>query len=423
MKGKIFNTFFVKFSSAAFNFLTVIMLSQILGAKGRGEASIILTTISIVVIFSGFSGGGSLVYLIPRNNIKSILVTCYAWFLGISIIAYFLIQYIFPSQEDYALHIVIISLLSSVTGANSSFLIAKERLEKSNLIQFLQAVIIFVGLLILFYFLKNKTIDAYIFSLYLSSSLICFLSFIFILGDVQKEKTSEFRFLFKETLRYGIMNQMAHITQFLSFRASYYIIEKFWGDSTVGVYSNGVSIAESIWIVSRSIALVQISKITNTDNEKYSRYLTIKLTKITVLITSVLLIGLLVLPSSFYMLIFGSEFSELPFVIMTLAPGIIFFAIALVVGYYFSGTGKYEINAIASGAGLIITLGMGFVLIPLSPILGAGITASFSYFVTALIVLLIFFKNGKNSWHQLIPQRSDWRIFQNYLRIKNKRSR
>jgi O-antigen/teichoic acid export membrane protein len=67
----------------------------------------------------------------------------------------------------------------------------------------------------------------------------------------------------------------------------------------------------------------------------------------------------------------------------------------LILGYYFSSTGKHHINALASTAGLIVTIILGFILIPAWSYYGAGITASISYAVTALVIVIFYARERK----------------------------
>jgi len=99
-------------------------------------------------------------------------------------------------------------------------------------------------------------------------------------------------------------------------------------------------------------------------------------------------------PGSWYKILFGDEFANINRIIWTLGPGVVFFGIALILGYYFSSTGKHFVNAIASLIGLIITVVLGLIVIPSMGGYGAGITASVSYGVTALVV--VFFLCVKN---------------------------
>lgn len=75
-----------------------------------------------------------------------------------------------------------------------------------------------------------------------------------------------------QMFRYGLQNQVAHITQLLSFRLSYYVLGEYKGLAAVGVFGNGISIAESIWLIAKSMSLVQYSWVANSDDQKVSRY-------------------------------------------------------------------------------------------------------------------------------------------------------
>jgi O-antigen/teichoic acid export membrane protein len=193
----------------------------------------------------------------------------------------------------------------------------------------------------------------------------------------------------------GTFNQVAVFTQLLSFRLSYYILNSYFGKDDVGIYSNAVSIAESIWLIGRSIGTVQHSRIVNSHDNVFSLHLTSRLNRINLAISVVLIMVLAVIPESWYVFLFGKEFLNINHIIWTLSAGIVFFGVALVLGYYFSSTGKHFVNAIASSAGLIVTIILGLLLIPAYGIYGAGITASISYGVTACVVILFYIRESK----------------------------
>ena len=50
--------------------------------------------------------------------------------------------------------------------------------------------------------------------------------------------------------------------------------------------------------------------------------------------------------------------------IRILAPGVLLYGIFLILGHYYSGSGRYFMNTIAALCGLVVTLGCGFTLIP-----------------------------------------------------------
>ena len=196
--------------------------------------------------------------------------------------------------------------------------------------------------------------------------------------------------------------------QLFNYRLSYYIIEKYFDRATLGVFSIGVQISESVWIISKSIAMVQYARIANSRDPVYSRDLTAAFIRITTLLTLVILGFLLILPSGFFVLIFRSDFSNLHQVILSLSAGILAIAISLMLSHYFSGSGKPWHNTISSGVGLIFTLLLGFVLIPRMGITGAGITSSVAYTAGTVYQLIVFVRVSGAKWKSLQPFGKDY---------------
>jgi len=201
---------------------------------------------------------------------------------------------------------------------------------------------------------------------------------------------SQYRAVLARMFSFGVQNQVAHITQMLSFRLSYYVLEDYKGMASVGVYSNGISIAESIWLVAKSMALVQYSWVSNSSDRQASARLTMQLGTASVVLSLFLVIPLLVLPVSGYVAIFGDGFEGVKPVIWMLLPGVLIYNISIIAGHYYSGTGRYYMNTRISSAGLALSLILYFWLIPLQGALGAGLATSVSYTFTSLLFLWFF---------------------------------
>jgi O-antigen/teichoic acid export membrane protein len=120
-----------------------------------------------------------------------------------------------------------------------------------------------------------------------------------------------------------------------------------------------------------------------------------------------LLIPLMLLPSSFYTWIFGVGFEQTRMVIWTLAFGVLVYNFSILIGHYFSGTGRYQVNAVSSALGLIASVILYYTLIPTYGIAGAGLATSLSYFITTVILIIIFNKENKGWWKELIPSGKD----------------
>jgi O-antigen/teichoic acid export membrane protein len=408
--GKILNTFGARAISAVINLLIAIVLSQYLGPAGKGIQSLIITTITFILVFANLVGGATLVYLVPRHAPSLLILPSYLWTIIVSFFSY-LVLLLFPVvDESLIIHICILSVLNSFISINTSVLIGKEQIKTSNLISLIQPVILIFSLLI-FFTLKDKpgALD-YIYGLYVSFGLTMLVSFAYYTkycGNTRFYTLKEYRQIVSDLVSYGILNQVAHITQMLSFRLSYYVLDHYHGEAALGVYSNGISLAESIWLIAKSISLVQYARISNTDDRAASAKLTVRLIKFSVVASLLILVPLMLLPSSFYVFIFGQGFSDTRMVIWTLAVGVLVYNFSILTGHYFSGTGRYQINALASSLGLVASVILYFTLIPKFSLAGAGWATSLSYLITTIILVILFNRENKGWYKDLEPSKED----------------
>jgi O-antigen/teichoic acid export membrane protein len=398
MIKNMLTTFLARFFTAGANLVIAILLSNYLGAAGRGEQSLVITLITFVLIISSVIGSSTISYLLPRFSFHALIMPSFVWVFLVSAAGLVFLPFTNLVPAKYVHDVCFLSFLLGIYSINVSVLVSRQRINAANILGIIQSLIIIAMLLLLFVALGKRNVHSYVLSLYAGYGGSLFVSLLFTrkyYGNFTiKFATQSFGAL-KQLFILGFYNQIAVFTQMLSFRLSYYIINEYHGRESVGIYANAVSIAESIWLISRSMATVQHSKIVNSNDRKSSLRLTSAINKANILISVSLLLILSLIPASLYVSIFGPEFTGINHIIWTLAPGILFFGISLILGYYFSSTGKHFVNAIASSAGLIVTLALGFILIPRWNTNGAGITASISYGITALIVTLFYFCERK----------------------------
>lgn len=400
--------------------MIAVVISQYLGATGKGEQGIIITTIAFILIISNIVSGSSLVYLSPRHPVTSLLIPSYLWSLIISGFAWLFLYYVQVIPAAYTTHVAILAGINSFAAVNCSVLIGKENIRANNIVTFLQVIITIAVLLIMMPLLKHFDIGAYLYALYAAYIFSFFAGLFFLAPYIRKEKTA---ILFSKKVitalfRYGFINQLSHIAQMFSLRFSYYFLDYFSGEKAVGIYSNGVSIVESIWMIGNSIALVQYSRISNSDDLKYNQNLTVTLLRINLIISFFCLLPLLILPSGFYIALFGKEFYDINRIIWALSPGILIYTTAFALGHYFSGTGKYHINTLASVLGLIATVVLSFALIPRYSYMGSAIAATISYTLTSIFLIVVFSKQSGISPLKLLPAPSHIREYIQYLKTK-----
>ena len=416
MFKKIINTFGTKILAAALNLLIAIIISQTLGDTGSGTQSLVLTSITFILIFSEIVCGASIVYLAPRHSFKKILVASVIWSGLIAIVMGFCIRLFYPKlDQDLVLHVAILSFISSLSNINFRLLVGKEEIQKANYNTLLQPVLLTLTLVVYYIILKRTDIYGYIIGLY-AAYFGTFLLGVWMLrkdyAQLPHDKDREYGPVLKDLFKYGFLNQTGHFVQFFNLRLSYYLLDSYIGRGQVGVFSRSVSLAEAIWIISNSIALVQYARIANADDRAYSQKLTLDLSKICLVISAVAVIVLALLPSQVYTFVFGPDFGEMAGIIRILAPGVLFYCIFLILGHYYSGIGRYQMNTLAALCGLAATCVLGFSLIPRYDVTGAAITSAVSYTVNAIFLFVFFLKESNFKGKDFILRKSE---VQNYI--------
>ena len=416
MLRKIINTFTSNVFIALLNLLIAVVISQYLGAAGKGVQSIFITNIALLLVVCNIAGGASLVYLVPRYDNLKIIWPAYLWTLLICFVLYFILDSFKSIEGKYLFHICLLTSISSFTAINSTILLGHEQIRKRNFIAVVQTFLVVSTLLFLFSAAGKRNFDSYLIALYVGYFISFFISFTFIFPLIRSRVLHEgsYKYIIKEMFRYGFLNQLGHIFQLLSFRLSYYVLLLFLGQEEVGIYSNGVSLVESVWLISRSIAAVQYARIANSTDTVYSQLLTVRLLKSAMLMSLIILAIMSVLPPVFFTSLFGEEFGRVNQVILLLAPGILFHNISLLLGHYFSGRAQYHINTFAAFLGLIITGSLCYLLIPSWGIYGAAIATDISLISMSMLVLFIFKRASGLPFRVFLPGRDDLR---EYIRL------
>jgi O-antigen/teichoic acid export membrane protein len=416
MYKKVASTFGIKVIVAILNLVIVIVLSRSIGASGKGEASLIVTSIAMILLFCNMVGGSSLVYFVPRYNTFLLFLLSNLWSVIVALVAFVALKFLPAVPEIFVTHVIFLSLINAFLATNLTILLGKEKIMTNNYISLLQTVINLVVLLILTKSFHLSNIYSYINSLYAAMGLCLLVSTVLIMPSLKEISFKEGKKLLYHLVKLGLLNQAGHVMKFMSFRISYYVLVSYSGEAILGVYSNGISLIESLLLISNSFAAVLYPKIANTPNIKFAQTLTLQMTKLSIILCIIALIPLLLLPSGFWIWLFGSEFRNVHEVILVLSPGIVFYNIALIIGHYFSGIGKYNINTIANFIGLLITVILSILVIPSYGIFEAGIISTFSYLGIAIFVMIYFAKEAQIKVHQLLPSVSDF----NWLKAQTK---
>lgn len=423
MFRKIVNTFGTRLLGAILNFLIAVVISHAVGDVGKGEQALLLMDITFVLIFSDIVSGSSIVFLTPKHDFSKIILPAYLWSILVGLLSIAVIP--FASGEMslmVAVNVGILSILSSIGSVNTSVLIGRERVNAANAVNLWQPATLLATLLVCYFCFGMFNLNAYIIALYVAYGGSWLLGNILLRNEYRDFKfcsITAYKEVLKDLFKFGCLNQSGHLVQFINLRLGFYLLERFVDTGSTGVFSNAVSLAEAVWLISRSIALVQYSRIANSDDPVYSKRLTLELSKICLAFSAGAMVVLALLPSSFHLWLFGPEFGELPTLIRILAPGTLIYCLFLIIGHYFSGTGRYQMNTYAALCGLVFTLVLGFTLIPRYGIYGAAITSSLSYAANAVFMLVAFFRKSTFRVGDLLVTKKNIVDFVQMIKNKN----
>lgn len=413
---KILTTVGTRLLTALITFGIVVLNAHYLGAANVGTIGLIILAITLNQLLNNFVGGPALVYLVPRVELIKLFVPSYGWALLSALFGSLVLHFLKLIPEGYTLHVLVLSFFLALFFVNTMIMMGKERVKSYNLVTLLQVIALTLALLAAVFIGGRRDVMAYLIALYAGYGSSFLVSFLLVIREVKRAPLREMKPVFREIFRLGSVMQVAAIFQTLNYRLGYYFIELFLTRAAVGVYSVGVQLSEGIWLVGRSISVVQYSRISNEKDPVYAVRLTLSLVRITFLVTFVVVAVVLLLPASVFTFIFGQEFGDVKLILLSLGAGIVILSISIILSPYFSGIGKPQHNTISSGIGLFFTVLLGYQLIPRMGLAGAGVAATASYLASTLYQVIVFAIHAKLKARDLLVTRGELRTLRNEIR-------
>ena len=424
MLTKIFGTIFSKTFASIANFLIVILTAKILGAGARGEIAIFVLSVSIVGIFQAIIGGSALTYFAPKESVKKLLIISISWIIPIGFLASLILSLFDLLKIDTLFFVIGVSILQGFMLILQNILVGRKQIRHFNVLEFLRAasLLLFVLLILLDSDLITNDNFSEIEMIYLAygmANTITITLGVFYLKRLPKlnsaYKTID---LSKQIFLFGIKVQVTNISQIFNYRFVYFVIEKFKGVEVLGVFSVAISIAETIWIISKSISTYQTSVLLNTKDLLEQKLKTINFSKMSLAFTSLATFLLLLIPAKFYLFIFGPEFKEIKTIILFFTPAILFLSFFGILNRYFYCINRNGLNIYSSIFGNILTILFALFLIKYFGVNGAAVTYSLVNFGMMFFVLIQFRKISQMRFSSFLPNRYDLLNFQKLIQKK-----
>lgn len=422
MLQKIIHTLGSRLIIAILNLLLLFLTTRILGAEIKGLISVFILNISIGTIISGFIGGPAIVYLVPRQSIIKIIVINLLWSV-IAVIGLTALLFHFEFLVDISLEQFIrIGIFECILTALLMVFLGLEKIKTHNIVSILKILFINSILLVSILF-GEKTFDAFLIAYEVSLLISIVISVIKVIQVKHGSKiSSTWSETIKAGIKYGGTVQLGNLAQLLNYRAGFYAIELIISPLDVaiiriGIYSASLQIAESLWQFTRSVNTVQYASISNISNRLKAVEISLKLVRLNYAVTTIGVIFLALIPTSFYTSIFGTDFSEIKQHFLYLSPGILALAFGGGINHYFAGIGKHRFNTFSSMIGLLVTLILVYPLVRQFGTYGAAITSTIVYIVQASIQVVIFWKTENVGLQAFLLSKNDVYELREKLRI------
>lgn len=378
MNRHIIWQFFTRFGASLFNLLIGILISRYLGTEGRGTHGLFIASIALIHLCTNWLGGASLVYLAPRYSLKQLTRISFWWSSLFASATWFLLYLIGILPGEYNGLLLICALLFAWWNNLANLLLGRQQTQAYNTLQVINPMIS-VAILVIAFLLYKPLFLSFVWAYAMAQAISLGLSLFYLRKELAMDEKRNDPGLLRVFIRHGLYIQLANLTQFFNYRIVYFLIDSHFGKSTLGIYSNALSLAESVWMITRSISTIQFAKISNSTDIQFSRNLTRRYGTISIVVSSIGVLTLTLLPDTFFTWLFGAEFTGIHDYLVLLAPAILSMSFGNIYAHYFSGLGLNRVNFVGSLFNLVVMVIAFYLLMDVIGVQAAPVSASISF--------------------------------------------
>jgi len=414
IKGGIYRILFM-----GFNFLVGLFIAAVSGTETFGIISLMVVNAAVFSIISGLGVDSAIVWHGASQRLNSEKIFSFTFFsallqvilfLIVSLLFYKMTSRLLLSQQHYfdfySYEMIYFSGLILIDKYTSLFY-ASHRMENCN--RLLAGITLFCMIAIVLIRYKILSINLPPFS------LLCFTTFIQGIGLVVLfHATSRWSFVristddLRSLFNFSIIVFITNLVQFFAYRADYWLINYFRGESELGIFSQANRFAQMLWVLPNILAAMLIPLIAAPGDDFNERGV-VRLIRV-INYFNLLAIGVILLIALFtYDLFLPANFSNGFFPLLLMIPGYYFFCMNILLAAFFSSRRLLWVNFIGSAICFIVIILADLILIPAFGIRGAAIADSIAYSAAAIFSVISFMRETSSSLIDLFRiSRTDW---------------
>lgn len=188
----------------------------------------------------------------------------------------------------------------------------------------------------------------------------------------------------KRLFKYGAASFLFNLSVVMVFRADAFIVNNFVGLEELGKYAVAVTLAEMVLILPSSIGTALFARFPTLDSAAQVELLK-KTCRSVIAVTGTICIVLSIISPFLVTILMGEKYYGAIAPLRVILPGLVAISSAYVFANYFAGTGRPILGAGVFGFGLIIKVGLNYLLVPSIGILGSALASSVAYVAIAFL--------------------------------------
>ena len=411
-----------------FTFLAGIVIARYLGPSGKGILATFRSIIIILIPLGEFGIRQSTAFYLgskehPDKDIHSSMQWLYCVASVLSVVMAMTIYHAMGLIERTSIGVALIFAcyipLFLFESYHNGIFIAGKQIKKINFTATLDKLLLLFFMLILLTIFKLDIVGAALG--YTLSKFIAVGFIIYWLFDMYAFNPEFNKVIVLKLLRLGLVYAFAFFVIQMNYRLNIIIMNKLLDSASVGIFSVGVNVAEAMRELPVAIGLVLFSRSVNWKSEERGRALDKVKMLCRIIVVTMLGVSIFfgVISNVLIPMLYGKDFSSSVPVIWILLPGVICISLALTINLFIAGQGKPHLSLYVYIPALIVNVVFNFILIPNAGINGAAFAATFSYFLAAVIYIVIFCREYDSSWRDLlILKRADINVILEKIRKK-----
>lgn len=395
----ILSNLFSKTAVAVIGLLTVIFVSRHLGAEGRGAIGLFMSVVALIQLVCDFGNSSAIINLSYKHNNKNLWLSSLIWMSIVCILSFPVL--FFFRHLPFVWLVPPAAFIYSLINLNHLILMGNQKVHLRNTSLLVMPLLLMLGFVSLTLW-KGGNTTHYVIALFIALIISAFVSYKMVRPFLNQKEPYSFE---KAILKQGFWAQSAQAVQFFNYRLNFFLLAYYIADTAlsnfaIGIYNNAIILSESVWILGHSIAQMQHMKILNTESREENFKLNNRLINLNYFGTFVLMLALILIPESFWGLLFSGDFVYIRQLFYVTAIGVLAFGISNIINHALHAASRFKEILFCNLIGLAAGAYTAVQFMPNYQVLGASFAWSIGLFVSMLSYLLVYLYHHRKFYHR-----------------------